>query len=118
MGSQVLSCSNDIGHPAEPVCRRREAIVEPVGTEQVSTRLTAYTSSARSSRMLRSLTVVQQHVYLPRRAVPVAVSTCHCFSLSPFWSGQSVAVLVSPFWFVAVLTIPDREQMFDAGTAR
>jgi len=27
---------------------------------------------------------------------------CRRFSLSPFWSGQSVAVLVTPFWRVAV----------------
>jgi len=42
-------------------------------------------------------------IHFVRHTVPVAVLTCRRFSLSPFWSGQSVAVLVSPFWRVAVL---------------
>jgi len=33
-GSQVLTCDDDIEHPAEPVCMRRYAIDESVGTNQ------------------------------------------------------------------------------------
>jgi len=52
--------------------------------------------------------VVQVHrfsacSYRVEQFLPVAVLTCHSFCLSPFWSEQSVAVLVSPFWRVAVL---------------
>ena len=47
-------------------------------------------------------------LHFVQHTVPVAVLVCRrfaCrrFSLSPFWSWQSVAVLVSPFWRVAVL---------------
>jgi len=33
--SGAVRCDNDIKHPAEPVCRRRYAIDESVGTEQI-----------------------------------------------------------------------------------
>ena len=39
---------------------------------------------------------------------------CGRFCLTPFWSGQSVAVLVSPFWHIAVLLC----RRFDTGGLR
>ena len=71
---------------------RREAIVEPVG-------LTAFITSARSSRILRSSTKYTGSA----RVATMSSSSCHRFDLSVFWSGQSVAVLMSQFWHVAVL---------------
>ena len=72
-GSQVLSCSNDIEHPNEPVCRCREAIVEPVG-------LRAFTTSARSSRIWGSSTK-----YTGSARVATVSSSSRCrFDLSPF----------------------------------